>query len=72
MHEAVGIPQVNHRYNMAGGHKMRIMLLSLSPGEHFFVAVLHPLVAACMSFQNLLKDFPAFIATQALGNHRNP
>ncbi|KAF7865953.1 hypothetical protein EAF04_006117 [Stromatinia cepivora] len=57
MLEAVRFLQDDHVYNVAEGQTVRVMLLSLSPEEHFFVAGLHPLIADGMSFQSLLKGF---------------
>ena len=53
--EAVRLLQNHHIYDVARGQTVRVMLLSRSPEEHFFVAGLHPLIADGMSFQSLLK-----------------
>lgn len=47
--------QNQHVYDVAQGQTVRVMLLSKSTNEHFFVAGLHPLIADGISFQSLLK-----------------
>lgn len=63
VHRAVELLQDHHVYDVARGHTIRCMLLSMSPEEHYFVAGLHPLVADGMSFQSLVKGVQQLYAS---------
>ncbi|KAJ8068176.1 hypothetical protein OCU04_003746 [Sclerotinia nivalis] len=62
MHEDVRFLQGDNVYNVAEGQTVRVMLLSLSPKEYFFVAGLHPVIADG-KFENGLKFWKAEVAT---------
>ncbi|KAH8899038.1 hypothetical protein GQ53DRAFT_836980 [Thozetella sp. PMI_491] len=53
--KAVRMLQDHHVYDLKSGQAARVMLLSRSPEDHYFVAGLHPLVADGTSFQTLVS-----------------
>jgi hybrid polyketide synthase / nonribosomal peptide synthetase ACE1 len=63
VHNWVKLLQDHHIYDITQGRTMRVMLLSKSPQEHFFIAGLHPLIADGASFQSLLKQIQQLYAT---------
>jgi hybrid polyketide synthase/nonribosomal peptide synthetase ACE1 len=54
--------QDQYVYDVAQGQTVRVILLTKSPTEHFFVAGLHPLIADGISFQSLLKGIQQLYA----------
>ncbi|KAK4194675.1 hypothetical protein QBC40DRAFT_318825 [Triangularia verruculosa] len=67
VHEAVELLQDHHVYDVSQGQTVRIMLLSRSPDEHYFVSGLHPLVADGSSFQTLIKEVLYFYTFPGAG-----